>query len=89
MPTSGARPRELFPREHEAAIKEFNDLSELACDAGRALVTARVMKDPEGQRAVIPQKYPKPMRTMLAWLTSIGVAYLNQVFRLGEAFRGA
>lgn len=74
----------LFRRGLENAIARWNQLSESAMAAGRALVTARVADDPRARVEVMPDAIPRPLRRPLDPLARVGVRYLLKKHRASE-----
>ncbi len=71
----------LFPSGKEEEIERWNQLSEQACHAGRALATARVSEDKEALVEAVPPMVPGPFRRSMG---EAGVRYLEQKYQLNE-----
>ncbi len=71
----------LFPEKKIDDIRFFNDLSERALDAGRALLIDRMRKDPNGLRASLPPLVPKFLRPYLLFVAKIGLNYIARSFQ--------
>jgi glutathione S-transferase len=69
---SGAGPT-LFPKEHRADIVAWNDRSEAALGAGRALTIQRLISSPATRMESMPPFIPKAMRPALG--SVVGTAF--------------
>jgi glutathione S-transferase len=77
----GSNPVALFPAEGAAAIAGWNEQSETALQAGRAMVSQRVLDDPEAKREAMPSM-PKALTSVLMTpVTALGVAYLQRKYK--------
>ncbi len=83
---NGSNPVALFPDKHRDEILEWNERSESAMRAGRAMLSTRVLEDPEAQREAMPPM-PKILRNLLkAPIAHLGVAYLRRKYDYGTDF---
>ncbi len=70
----------LFPEELLQGIEHLNSLSEEALDAARAWVMDRVLKNRDMQLENIPNFIPGFVRSSSAWMTRMGLSYLDYEF---------
>ncbi len=83
---NGSSPVALFPDKHRDEILAWNDRSENAMRAGRAMLSTRVLEDPEAQREAMPPM-PKVLRNLLkSPIAHLGVAYLRRKYDYGTDF---
>lgn len=75
---------ELFPSAHSREILAWNERSEAALCAGRALVSERVLLDPAAKREALPPM-PAPLRGLLTPLANLGVGYLRRKYHYDAA----
>lgn len=64
----------LFPSEHEPVLRAWSDRTEVALNAGRALLTAAMLARPETLAAAAPPFLPRPLRALAG---DTGVRYLR------------
>lgn len=81
---SGGAP--LWPEGRGAEIETWNDTSERALAAGRALFFERLSGDPAAQLDQVPTFVPGPLRPLFRPLVRSGVAYLRAKHGAGAAF---
>lgn len=81
----GARSK-LFPASGLEAIEAWNETSERALGAGRALFFARLEKDAEAQLDFVPSFFPQPVRPLLRRSMGPTVAYLRKKHGADDAF---
>lgn len=74
----------LFRRGLERAIAGWNQVSEAAMRAGRALVSFRVADDPQARAEALPDLVPRPLRRPLDPVARVGVLYLKKKHRFGD-----
>jgi glutathione S-transferase len=67
----------LWPPGREAEIDAWNDTSERALRAGRALFFGRFVDDPDAQLDQVPPFVPAALRPLLRPVVRSGVAYLR------------
>jgi len=70
----------LFRRGLENAIAHWNQLSDAAMSAGRALVAGRVAADPQARSEALPDLVPKPLRRPLDPAARLGVSFLRKKY---------
>lgn len=68
----------LFRRGLERAIAGWNQVSEAAMRAGRALVSFRVAGDPQAQSEALPDRVPGPLRRPLGPVARVGIRFLQK-----------
>jgi glutathione S-transferase len=68
----------LFRRGLEAAIARWDQVSDAAMRAGRALVSFRVAADPQARSEALPDLLPRPLRRPLDPAARLGVLYLQK-----------
>lgn len=71
----------LFPAGADEEIARWNDLSEQACHAGRALATARTAADSEALVEAVPRSVPAPLRRSMG---EVGVRFLERKYQLND-----
>ena len=83
----GKHPTEnpLFPKVSLAEIKEWNEISEAALAAGRALTTQRVLRSPAAQRESMPPMPKILMGPLAAPLTRLGATFLRRKYNFSDA----
>lgn len=75
----------LFPDEHLAEISEWNQRSEAALAAGRALLMLTMAGDPEFALGLLPVSPPAVLKPVLAPIAQKGVqAFINK-YRMRDA----
>lgn len=82
------RSAKLFPptqNERFNRIKYYNDLSERALDAGRALLVSKIPKNRQAVRENIPSFLPQFLRPACTPLVSIGLKYIAHEFDIGSS----
>lgn len=67
----------LFPREREDEVADWNDRSDRALRAARALFFTRLVDDPEAQLDNLPPFIPGRLRPLMRPMVKTGVAYLR------------
>lgn len=75
----GANATDLFPDDEAQNILAWNERSEAALSAGRALVSQRVLQDPAAKREALPAM-PGALRSVMAPLANVGVGYLRRKY---------
>lgn len=75
----GGAPK-LFPKEHVDEIRSFNDLSERALSASRALLIDRMQHNPEALKALLPSFIPNVLRSPLLFVAKTGLRYVAREF---------
>jgi glutathione S-transferase len=75
----------LFPKGREAEIEAWNERSEAALRAGRALFFVRLSRDSAAQLDNLPPFVPAKARPLLRPLVRSGVAYLRAKHGIDEA----
>lgn len=81
----GSNPTSLFPPGMHEKIAGWNEQSEMALEAGRALVSIHVLEDPAAQREAMPPM-PKPLLGALKKpVAAMGVAFLRRKYGYGKA----
>ena len=78
---SGSGPT-LFPSAHKGEIREWNDKSEIAMAAGRAMASQRVLDDPAAKREALPKIPGKALMTPLA---NLAVGYLRRKYDFSDS----
>lgn len=81
----GARPK-LFPASRLEAIEAWNEKSERALRAGRALFFTRLSNDAEAQLDFVPSFFPKPVRPYLRRSMGPTLVYLRKKHGVDDAF---
>ncbi len=81
----GSHPTSLFPAGHAEAITEWNQHSEEALFAGRALVTIRTMEDPIARAEAMPRMSPALSKALRLPFTAFGAAYLRHKYKYGKS----
>ena len=71
----------LFPEGTAEEIAHWNQLSEQACHAGRALATTRTMQDKAALVEAVPPLVPGPLRRPMG---EVGGRFLQQKYNLDE-----
>jgi glutathione S-transferase len=84
-----ARSSPLWPPGRAAEVEAWNDASELALRAGRALLFHRLVDDPAAQLDQVPRFVPAPFRPLLRPLVRLGIGYLRRKHGADEAFTSA
>jgi len=74
----------LFRRGHEESIAHWNQVSDAAMAAGRALVAARVLADPQARGEALPDLVPRPLRRPLEPAARLGIGYLRKKYRFSD-----
>jgi glutathione S-transferase len=72
----------LFPAAFEAEIVRWNERSEAALAAGRALVTERVLQDPAAKREALP-KMPDAAKALMTPIADLGAGFLRRKYKFG------
>ncbi len=81
----GSSPTPLFPEDAIEKIVGWNEQSEIAMRAGRAMVTVRTMQDPQARAEAMPP-LPAPLSGLLKRpLTSFGAAYLRRKYKYSSS----
>lgn len=78
----------LFRRGLEEEIAGWNQVSEAAMRAGRALTLFRVVSDPQARAEALPDLVPRPLRRPLDSATRLGVRYLQKKHRFADDEHG-
>lgn len=78
----------LFRRGLEEEIAGWNQVSEAAMRAGRALTLFRVVADPQARAEALPDLVPRPLRRPLDSATRLGVRYLQKKHRFADDEHG-
>lgn len=78
----------LFRRGLEEEIAHWNQVSDAAMEAGRALVSFRVAADPQARGEALPDLVPRPLRRPLDPVTRVGVRYLKHKHRFDDDEHG-
>jgi glutathione S-transferase len=68
----------LFVAGHEREIEAWNERSDRALRAGRALFFERLSRDPEAQSDNLPPFVPRRLRPLLRLVVRTGIAYLRK-----------
>lgn len=76
----------LFPKEREEDIAEWNDRSDRALRAARALFFTRLVDDPEAQLDNLPPFIPNRLRPFMRPMVKTGVAYLRAKYGADRNF---
>lgn len=63
----------LFPREHEAKLVRFIDMSERAMAAGRGLSLLRMLEDREALKEMVPRALRRPLGPLAVAIGRMGV----------------
>ncbi len=79
----GSNPTSLFPPELRDKIVGWNEQSEVALAAGRALVSANVLKDPAAQREAMPPMPKALVGALKKPVAALGVAFLRSKYGYG------
>jgi len=74
----------LFPEELESEVVRWNERSEAALRAGRALVAQRVLEDPAAKREALPRSIPPAARSLMSPIASLGVSYLRRKYEFDD-----
>jgi glutathione S-transferase len=74
----------LFPAAHLAEITRWNDRSDEALAAGRALVVTRIAASREAQTESLPGFIPAAIRPALAGMAQLGVRYLASKYSISR-----
>jgi glutathione S-transferase len=74
----------LLPEASMAAITRWNQLAEQIASAGRSVVTARTLHDPETLVEALPPFLPPRARAPLAPLASLGARFLQYKYGYGD-----
>jgi len=81
----GSNPTLLFPEDAKKAIVAWNEQSEIALCAGRAMVTVRTMQDSTARAEAMPP-LPSPISGLLKGpFTLFGAAYLRRKYQYSAA----
>ena len=83
---SGAK---LFPEEHLADITAFNDRSEAALGAGRALAMRRLIDSPGTREEALPPFVPPALRPALTSMAGLGFAFVRKKYGASDELEGA
>ena len=78
----------LFRRGLESAIDRWNQVSDAAMRAGRALVSCRIGDDPQARSEALPDLVPRPLRRPLEPVARLGVLYLKKKHRFSDDEHG-
>jgi glutathione S-transferase len=76
----------LFPKEREGDVAEWNDRSDRALRAARALFFTRLLHDPEAQLDNLPPFIPARLRPLMRPMVKTGVAYLRAKYGADRDF---
>jgi glutathione S-transferase len=77
----------LVPPEHEASIRELNELVERTMMAGRGLTTAALLADPAALDEALPRGVPSFVRPLLRPLSRFGTRWFARKYELDLADR--
>lgn len=83
---SGAK---LFPEQHLADIVAFNDCSEAALGAGRALAMRRLIDSPGTREEALPPFVPPALRPALTSVAGLGFAFVRKKYGATDELEGA
>jgi glutathione S-transferase len=76
----------LLPKERERDVAEWNDRSDRALRAARALFFTRLVDDPEAQLDNLPPFIPSRLRPLMRPMVKTGVAYLRAKYGVDGDF---
>jgi glutathione S-transferase len=74
----------LFRRGLEEEIAHWNQVSDRAMAAGRALVAIHVAGDPQARSEALPDIVPRPLRRTLEPAARLGVRFLRKKYGFGD-----
>ncbi len=74
--------QKLFTGERLVELKEFNDQSEAALDAARALLLIRLDRNIEGRADALPPYVPSWLRKPLSGVARLGISYIKSEFQV-------
>lgn len=77
--------RPLFPEAFQAELKNWNERSEAALAAGRALTTQRVLNNPAARREAMPPMPKILMGPLAAPLSRLGATFLRRKYNFSDA----
>lgn len=66
--------------KNQNQINELNQISESVLDAGRSLLTHRLMQNPQALQKMLPSFIPKILQKPLTFLGKVGLHYINYSF---------
>lgn len=72
----------LIPKEHEAAVRKWNDLADETMAAGRALVAAALLASPAAIDEGLPPQVPGWLRPLLRPIGTYGVKWFSRKYAL-------
>lgn len=73
--------KSLFPSKYLDKISHYNELSETALDAARALVMERMQKNPQALMEALPSWVPDFLRPYLLFVAKTGISYIRHEFQ--------
>jgi len=79
----------LFPPGREADVAAWNERSEAALAAGRALYLVRLARDRAAQAETLPPGLPLALRRALAPATALAVGFIRRKYRIDAAATAA
>jgi len=79
--STGHGPR-LFPESCLPEVLDWNERSEMACEAGRALVTSRLAQDTDALLETLPSAIPGALRGAMLPVARSGVSYFVRKYSL-------
>ena len=74
----------LFPVNDGGKLEHYVELATKVMEAGRVLGQAKMRRDPEVLRDLVPPAVPRPLRPALMPLIRLTTAYIGRKYRLQE-----
>lgn len=72
----------LIPAADRQSILDWNRDMDSACEAGRALLTHRLLQNPKAQQALLPEFVPQPLRPAMKFLAKQTGHYFTRKYDL-------
>jgi glutathione S-transferase len=76
----GARDKLFGPDLDSAELVRWNEVSDRALDAGRALLWRAISEDKAAQIEALPPWMPRPLRPALRFMARVGLTYFSSEF---------